>query len=351
MRKLPIASLKPFCVTTPEHSCLCGDLNASCGIATLSPSSCKFTEQLGNPFGVAAMLNPILPIYVSILNALAWYYTLTRWQLGNLCCPGKDKSGRRMRGYLQDLLQAHAIQKSNGLVVFPDRNGAPMPVYSIKPLGVELLETELKQDFSWVCTQTPNWQHLHHWVRCSDWHIALDQAIAAQAEGKQDVQCEAYINEWDLLDANEKEPEKRFRLFKLLRQIPRLVCSPDGGMLMSYRGHFKMYFLELDRNTTGINQLAASKTPGYAMMAEKQVHHQYFPNLEVWKEFSVILVAPSASRRDALRRAIGKKDGAKYWRFICWDDVTPKKLLFESVLWTCDGEKPEPWFKREEGGK
>ena len=53
----------------------------------------------------------------------------------------------------------------------------------------------------------------------------------------------------------------------LIRKKPRLVCAPDAAFSLSVGPHSKTYFLEVDRGTTGINQIAHSKTPGYAAMA------------------------------------------------------------------------------------
>jgi hypothetical protein len=56
--------------------------------------------------------------------------------------------------------------------------------------------------------------------------IALDEAISRQT----DVKIEGWINEWDIVNKDESVPEKRFRLYTLIRENPRLSCAPDAAL-------------------------------------------------------------------------------------------------------------------------
>ena len=84
-------------------------------------------------------------------------------------------------------------------------------------------------------------------------------------------------HEWDVINPEESSPERRFRLYTLLRESPRLICAPDSAFMLSVGPHRKAFYLEQDRNTSGVRQIAASKTPGYAALAERQLHRQHFP--------------------------------------------------------------------------
>src|SRR3954466_10375149 len=117
-------------------------------------------------------MNPLQPILVSILLAVARYYTLTRMQLEDLCRPGRIDGGRKMRKYLTTLRREGLVNQTEARVVFPERNGAPAPVYFPSRKGCELLaELQKDESFLHVCTLTPNWQHLYHWVRIADLRI------------------------------------------------------------------------------------------------------------------------------------------------------------------------------------
>ena len=45
-------------------------------------------------------------------------------------------------------------------------------------------------------------------------------SLAVQA-----VTLGGWINEWDIVNKDESVPEKRFRLYALIRESPRLICA------------------------------------------------------------------------------------------------------------------------------
>jgi hypothetical protein len=122
-----------------------------------------------------------------------------------------------------------------------------------------------------------------------------------------------------------------------------LVCAPDAAFVLTAQGHSKVFYLEQDRNTSGVYQIASSKTPGYAAMAEQQTHRRHFPQTTL-DAFSVLMVAPTPRRRDALRKGIRDKPGANLWRFAAAQDVQPDKVLCAPIWHGKDGE-PTPLFK------
>jgi hypothetical protein len=135
----------------------------------------------------------------------------------------------------------------------------------------------------------------------------------------------------------EKEPHKRYGLFQLLREKPRLVCAPDCGFLLSLGQAKKVMLCEIDRSTSGIRQTAFSKTPGFAELAIRQGHKSIFPETNV-DTFSVLMIALTPGRRDGLRRAIKDKDGGSLWRFAAWEDLKGDWLT-KKVWVTCEGNQ------------
>jgi hypothetical protein len=274
-------------------------------------------------------MNPLSPILVSILVAVARYYTLTRMQLESLCTPGKQGDGRRMRKHLTALRHAGLLNQTNGRVVFPERNGAPAPVYYPSRRGCELLAEVLKDEsYLHVCCLTPTWQHLYHWVRIADLRILFDRAVALQAE----VQMCHWLTEWTIANPEERSPEKRYSLFTQLQETPRLVCAADASCVLSYRGYLKGVYFEIDRATSGIQQIANSKTPGYAALAEKCAHTRHFPGVSAEIPFTVLHVSPSAARRDLVAKAVKGKAGDRLWKFASWDELNPQTALHEAIL-------------------
>jgi hypothetical protein len=290
-------------------------------------------------------MNPLTPVLISILTAVARYYTLTRMQLEDLCMPGKSDGGRRMRKHLTALRHEGLINQTQARVVFVERNGAPAPVYYPSRKGCEVLAAELKDEsFLATCTLTPTWQHLHHWTRIADFRILLDRACSGS-----EVKVEHWLTEWTVANPEEKAPEKRYSLFTLLQETPRLVCAPDASFVLSYRGYRKGVYVEIDRHTSGINQIANSKTPGYAKMAEVRGHVRHFPGVNPEIPFTVLHVSPSSGRRDLVAKAIKGKPGEKLWKFASWDELSTQTALHEPILRDVDG-KALPLVRRLEGG-
>ena len=277
---------------------------------------------------------------ISILVALVRYYVLNRQQIQHLVFP-TDPNGRITRRRLQMLYNEHLINRQNTRFCHP--SATPAPVYFPARKGCEIL-AEHFQDPQYLVTPTtpPIPHHTFHWLAVSDTHIAMDEAITSQ----QHAQINGWINEWDIVNKDELQPEKRFRLYTVLREYPRLVCVPDAAFLLTVNGQSKVFYLEQDRATSGVQQIANGKTPGYAAMAENLLHRRHFPEATL-DQFSVLMIAPSPKRRDSLRNAIKDKSGAGLWRFASAEDVTPKKFLYEPIFYTCDGSEPKPLLRRD----
>ena len=192
-------------------------------------------------------------------------------------------------------------------------------------------------------TAPPIPHHTFHWLAVSDTHIALDEAVRNQKE----VLIDGWINEWDVVN-KETSPGRRsvFSCTRCYRSIPAWSAFPMAQFLASFQGTSKVFYLEQDRATSGALQIASSKTPGYAAMAEKQLHRRHFPKATL-DQFSVLMVAPSPKRRDSLRYAIRGKPGANLWRFAACQDFVPAKLLCQAIYYTCDGDEPKPLLRRD----
>jgi hypothetical protein len=182
-------------------------------------------------------------------------------------------------------------------------------------------------------TQTPNWQHLYHWTQVADVHIRFDRAVEKQGS----VSVEEWLSEWSVVNPHENDPEKRYRLYTLLRAEPKLVCVPDAAFLLAKDGYRKAYYVEVDRDTTkDARRVAASKSEGYAVLAERSLHKRHFPAANV-DPLTVLCIAPTPRRRDALAKAIKDKRGAELWRFAALDDLTSDSFLTEPVFHPCEG--------------
>ena len=273
-----------------------------------------------------------------IILALARYFVLNHQQIQRLVFP-QDEQGRITRRRLQALVSEKLINRQALQFYHPSQS--PAPVYFPARKGVELLAEHFSdQRFLTTPTQSPVPHHTFHWLAVSDTHITFDEAIKRQSL----VTMDGWINEWDIVNKDESAPEKRFRLYTLLRENPRLVCAPDSAFLLSVKGRSKIFYLEQDRATSGVTQIAASKTPGYAALAQSNLHRRHFAAST--ENFSVLMVAPTERRRDALRKAIEDRPSAALWRFATATDLMPDKVFFEPVWFSCHKAEPDPLVKQ-----
>jgi hypothetical protein len=272
--------------------------------------------------------------HIAILVAVATYDTLDRSQIQRLCCP-KDKDGRVTRRRILQLVQLGLLNKTWMQVINPYARGAGMPLYYSSPKGLDLLACKLKDERWLNCsTQQPRWETLLHSKEIAEFHIVMDQGV----ENKKDVSLGGWLGERDTANADETEPHKKYQLYTLISEKPRrLVCNPDAAFLLCAGNYAKIHYLELDRGTSGIQQIAHSKTLGFAELAKRKLHRRHFPMTNT-DSFFVLSVSPSARRRDLLRKAIADKPGAELWKFAAWPEITPETVLFGPIWCRCEGE-------------
>lgn len=274
---------------------------------------------------------------IEILRILTRYYVLNRQQIQRLVFPN-DPNGRVTRRRLQALCDEHLISRKPPEVLHPSM--IPAPVYFPSRKGCELLAEHFDDErFLATPTASPIDHHVFHWLAVADTHITLDAAISRQ----ETVKLEGWINEYDIVNKEEHSPEKKYRLYTLIRESPRLICAPDSAFLLSAHGHSKVFYLEQDRATSGVLQIASGKTSGYAAMLEHNLQRRHF-NASV-PGFTVLMIAPSERRRDALRKAIKEKPGSALWKFATVPDVTPEKILHSPIWYSCGKDEPDPLVK------
>ena len=283
----------------------------------------------------------LTPRDIEILKVIAQYYVLNRDQIQRLCFPS-DPNGRTTRRRLQVLVQGEFIRRHT-LFPFQAHFGAPAPVYYPSKQGCEFLADQLGDErYRLTCTAPPQPNNLLHWLSISDFHIALNASTALQAG----VRVEDWINEWDIVNKDESKPELRYRLYSLLDPSPRLVCAPDAGFVLRVNQYRKAFYLELDRGSVSVSQLAASRPKGYAALAERRLHRRHFPNVNV-EPFTVLLVTTTIHRRDTLRRELAKQPGASLWKVATIGECTPEALLMTPIFHPCGEGQAAPLVKPE----
>lgn len=289
----------------------------------------------------------ITPRDTAVLASVAHYYTLTRPQITRLHFQD-DADGRITRKRLQVLLGAHLLNRTRMEVVNPAM-GAPAPVYYPSERGCAYLAQEREDPrYLTVCTATPSWTNLYHFVAIAETHILLDQAVA----GEPGVRVADWLGEWSVANPEESAPEKRYRLYTLLSEPgqPRLVAAPDAAFLLEKDDFRKVFYLEQDRDSTkNAQRVASQKARGYAALFDRRLHTRHFPTANVEK-FTVLMVAPTLKRVHALRQAFASHAGSQLYKFASLSELTPETFLTAPIWFPCSGD-PAPLLLPPRGGE
>ncbi len=269
---------------------------------------------------------------IGVLLALFEYYVLTRVQIQGLLFPG-HQTGRATRKRLAKLFHHGYIGKSKASIPIGSA-AAVSPVYYLAKAGAEALATYFDDEsYASANTRKPRLDLLFHWVAISEFHIRISQAIADQ----NDVKLLSWVNEWQVVNPKDANCH-RFYLHTVLSEQPPLSCSPDAGFVLLVNGVAKVFYVEVDRNTSGIKQIAASKTPGYAELARRGLHKsKHFP-MATFDDFSVLVLTSHEGRRNRLARKIADEPGASRWMFCTSEDLSPETFLYEPIFVDCTGE-------------
>lgn len=281
---------------------------------------------------------------IEVLLAVTRYYVLNRPQIQHLCFP-TDGTGRVARRRLQELVSRQLINRHRAEVVYPNSSPAGSIYYPSRK-GCEFLAEYTGDDTHLVTpVDCPQPHHVAHWLAVSETHIKLDAAAARQTT----VELSDWVNEWDTVNKDEQEPEKRFQLYTLLDEHPRLICAPDAAFVLSTAGFSKVFYVEQDRGTSGVRQVAARKLKGYAVLAQRAGHARHFPQTNV-DSFTVLCVAQNSRRRDALRRAFHDKAGSQCWKFCSASELNSETFLSAPIWMTTTGDGV-PLVKQREGSE
>ncbi len=278
------------------------------------------------------------------LTALARCFILSAAQVRRVAYPD-DATGRITRRRLTKMVHQGLILRRRLAVVNPT-DGAATPVYHLTKAGREFLAGHFGDDaYLWKPIEPTQPQYLHHYVAVAETRLLLDAAL----EQSKDITLVQWCHEDECLNPEEPDRDKRRRLFTELSSSPKLVCSPDAAFVLEMDSHRAVFYLEQDRDTFFHDRVAARKSPGYAALLEHQAHRVQFPSTTL-DHFFVVVMTPTARRRDRLREAFAEKNqdkpAARIYRFGAVEELTAKNFLFEPVFRCCHHDEPVPLVKR-----
>lgn len=281
----------------------------------------------------------------SVLLFIATYDIVTRSMITRELFPGDD--GRVTRKRLSVMRALELVNQAQMRMTNPSiLGGIGAPVYFAGQKLPAFLAQEQQDDrYLLLNSATPSWMFLYHGVAVAETHLLLNKAVAQMAGAR----LVEWIGERTIADRTAADARSgRFRLIVYLSE--KLICKPDAAFLLEVETegfHRKVFFLEQDRDTTkNAERVAAQKSGGYTALVEKRMHIvRHFPTATVEKP-TVLFVAPSPKRREALRKAFAKKPTNWLYRFAAIEDLTPATMLTSPIWHQCVGD-PVPMIKTE----
>ncbi len=270
----------------------------------------------------------LTPRDIAILRLLRRYFYLRVTQIRDAVAP-HDDDGSIIRGRMRKLAAAGLVKKYQPKLL--DLNGSVAPVFVLSAKGSNILTAETG-DASLLLHTEPNfadWMSLNHYSRLAALHMTIDAAVAAQDR----VTLHALHFEHEMVQPNEADPSKKYRLHTVVSETPRLVCCPDSAFETGLNGFRRAWYVEREMGSDTPARVAAKKCKGYAGLAGAALFRRHFPQA---RDCRVLWFCPSAGWRDALRRELKDKPGHELHLFIASPDVTRDSILHGPIVYTID---------------
>lgn len=271
----------------------------------------------------------LTPRDLAILRMLRRYFYLRTNQIRDALI-AHDDDGAITRSRLRKLAGAGYVRKYQPKLV--DELGTTPPVFVLTLKGSSALVAAC-DDASLLLTNEPkfdDWMSLNHFCGLSSFHILLDRAFASQT----DVVQQTLHFEHEVVCPEGSEPAKKYRLYTVVCESPRVVCVPDSVFETEYLGYRRAWYVERETGSETPARVAAKKAKGYAGLFGQQLYKRHCPLVQ---DFRVLAVCPSPAWRDALRREMGDKPGAELWLFGSQSDFRDSNVLNQPVWYKTIG--------------
>lgn len=272
---------------------------------------------------------------VNIMRALGQYRYLSVSQIRRLFFT-ESVNAQAANGRLRRLYHSGLIHK----VAPYQRLGEPASefVYFLDKKGAQYLDDIGFPTATWRKAKEVKRQFLQHALDLSDFRINLELGLKQQEL----VTLDTFIPDFQMRrGAHQYTSSHRYELYtELVSPINRrsYVIYPDALILLTAerngQTYDRLYFLEIDRGTHGLEKLR-EKIHGYYLYHAKGLHK---PLLHTGDDFVVLFQTSSAKRASNLRDTLTGYVGSDRVWVTNYDRVDENSLLFDPIWLTIDGE-------------
>lgn len=242
----------------------------------------------------------------------------------------KDDDGAHTRGIIRSLEKLGYVRRYNPKLI--GDGGTVAPIFVLTILGSAALAQDLN-DCSMLLTVEPNfkdWMSLDHHCAVGELHVTTDRAFERQDY----VKLRALYFEHEVIKPDAEDPSKKFRLYTVVTESPRIPCCPDSAMEIEVKGWRRCLLTEYETGADGSPaRVAAKKHKGHFGMASKQLYKRFFPEA---RDSRVLAFCPYESWMNHLRSEMKGKPGAEFWLFCDTRKVTPETFLHGDIFYSVD---------------
>lgn len=270
-----------------------------------------------------------------ILKALADYRYLNVQQVKRLFFrENKDLQGANRR--LRNLYHAKYINKVETYEGRKDIN--PNWVYFLDKKGMQYLHDRGIAARIWAKTKQVKFNTLQHALDLSEFRISLEIGL----EKNEVISLKTFIPDFQMqkVSALQNARNKRIAYTTIISPVNKqsYIIFPDALIvlqaLVKEVSHEKLYFLEVDRGTHGL-QVVCDKIHGYYLYHEKQFHKSFGD----FRDFKVLIQTSSEKRAGNLRKMLADRLGAGRVWVTSYDRVNENSLLYEPIWKDVTGEE------------
>jgi hypothetical protein len=283
------------------------------------------------------------PRDMAILADLGEYGLLDTATIAARHWPGVS-SPRACQERLRSLCDAKLIHKTQLLVARVGRMGSRIPaVYALMPHGAEVLELETGEVPPRIARSEPSPATLLHRLEMIQTRVAFDDACRSEA-----VPLPTWIYEQDTYTGVRiSDPlERRHRLYERIRWNGHdVACRPDAACLLRLPSPHQpntsddlLVYWEIDRSTNSRNR-EAKKAAGYEALIGSRRFATHWPDASDRAIVRVFYVCPSEERIANIAAEIAPTPVATYYRFACYDALSPASILTQAVWRDTEGRR------------
>jgi len=272
---------------------------------------------------------------IAVLEALNQYRYLRTSQIHQLLFSSNNsqQSVRRRLKYLYDEGHIARVQPYFQL-------GKPTPqiAYYLDTKGRKYLNSLGIETHQWSRRKKVSPTHLNHALDISEFRVLLESSIKYLAEERKDQKTQYFLESFvpDFKIKKHLGSSTQLSRYELYNEVlhpynkQRYTVYPDAEFILSKGETKKLYYLEIDKGTEGL-QVIRDKVTGYNVFSQKE-RQPVGQNIS-FSTFRVLFVTTSERRKKNMLNTLVDHEGSKLVWIATLDDLQNTGCMLTHSAW------------------